>query len=120
MSQTENVAQATPVRITISSVLDLLAQGKNRKEIADFFGKTQTEMNILVWSHPKLKGRKAKKQYSGIELEDDTEEVVNNSSEENEVQVEENTTFTEENNTAIPTNEEEPQQDASASQELWK
>lgn len=70
-----NVAESTaPLRITISEVLSLLAQGKNRKEIAEHFGRTQTEMNKLVWSHPKLKGRKIKKQYTGIELEDDTEE----------------------------------------------
>jgi hypothetical protein len=80
MSQTENVAVATPtqevLKITISAVLDLLAQGKNRKEIAEYYGRTQTEMQKIVWSHPKLKGRKIKKQYTGIELEDDTEEEV--------------------------------------------
>jgi hypothetical protein len=79
MSQTENVAVATPtqevLKITISAVLDLLAQGKNRKEIADYYGRTQTEMQKIVWSHPKLKGRKIKKQYTGIELEDDTEDI---------------------------------------------
>lgn len=78
MSQAENVATATQevLRITISDVLGLLAQGKNRKEIAEHYGRTQTEMNKLVWAHPKLKGRKIKKQYTGIELEDDTEEEV--------------------------------------------
>jgi hypothetical protein len=75
----QNVAEVTatqPLKITISSVLGLLEQGKNRKEIAEYYGKTQTEMNKLVWSHPKLKGRKIKKQYVGIELEDDTEDEV--------------------------------------------
>ena len=87
MSQVENVetttqvenapVAATPVlKLTISSVLELLAQGKNRKEIAEHYGRTQTEMNKLVWSHPKLKGRKVKKQYTSIELEDDTEDEV--------------------------------------------
>lgn len=78
MSQTENVAVATQevLRITISDVLGLLAQGKSRKEIAEHYGRTQTEMQKIVWSHPKLKGRKIKKQYTGIELEDDTEEEV--------------------------------------------
>lgn len=78
MSQTENVATATQevLRITISDVLGLLAQGKSRKEIAEHYGRTQTEMQKIVWSHPKLKGRKIKKQYTGIELEDDTEEEV--------------------------------------------
>ena len=76
--QVENVAVATPevLKITISAVLDLLAQGKTRKEIAEHYGKTQTEMQKSVWSHPKLKGRKIKKQYLGIELEDDTEDEV--------------------------------------------
>jgi len=54
-----------PLQITISGVLSLLSQGKNRKEIAEHYGKTQTEMNLLVWSHPKLKGRKVKKDVSG-------------------------------------------------------
>ena len=114
MSQTENVAQATPVRITISSVLELLGQGKNRKEIAEYFGKTQTEMNVLVWSHPKLKGRKAKKQYTGIELEDDTEmeEVVNNSEQEPFLEEEENTTF-------VVEDQEEPHTEGTQ-EELWK
>jgi len=92
MSQTENVAVATPtqevLKITISAVLDLLAQGKNRKEIAEYYGRTQTEMQKIVWSHPKLKGRKIKKQYTGIELEDDTEEFVAET-EEVEIEVEE-------------------------------
>jgi hypothetical protein len=68
---------SAPLQITISGVLSLLSQGKNRKEIAEHYGKTQTEMNLLVWSHPKLKGRKVKKQYTGIELVDleDEEEV---------------------------------------------
>ena len=77
-AQVENVATATQeiLRITVSDVLGLLAQGKSRKEIAEHYGKTQTEMQKSVWSHPKLKGRKIKKQYLGIELEDDTDEAV--------------------------------------------
>ena len=61
--------------ITISGVLALLAEGKSRKEIAEYYGKTQTEMQKVVWSHPKLKNRKAKKQYEGIELIDDVEDA---------------------------------------------
>lgn len=65
------------VRITISEVLSLLDQGKNRKEIAEHFGQTQTAMQKMVWSNPKLKAKKAKKQYSNeIILEDDTAEEV--------------------------------------------
>ena len=76
-AQVENVATATQevLRITIIDVLGLLAQGKSRKEIAEHYGRTQSDMNKMVWGHPKLKNRKAKKQYSGIELEDDTEET---------------------------------------------
>ena len=77
-AQVENVATATQevLRITISDVLGLLAQGKSRKEIAEHYGRTQSDMNKMVWGHPKLKNRKAKKQYTGIELEDDTDEAV--------------------------------------------
>lgn len=63
------------IAITISGVLALLAEGKSRKEIAEYYGKTQTEMQKVVWSHPKLKNRKAKKQYEGIELIDDVEDA---------------------------------------------
>jgi hypothetical protein len=74
---TENVQESNaPLRITISEVLSLLDQGKSRKEIAEHYGRTQTEMKRIVWEHPKLKNRKAKKQYTGIELEDDTEDAV--------------------------------------------
>lgn len=75
-AQVENVATATQevLRITVSDVLGLLAQGKSRKEIAEHYGRTQSDMNKMVWGHPKLKNRKAKKQYSGIELEDDTDD----------------------------------------------
>ncbi len=77
MSQdVENAVQTAPVlRITVSDVLGLLAQGKSRKEIAEHYGRTQSDMNKMVWGHPKLKNRKAKKQYTGIELEDDTEDI---------------------------------------------
>lgn len=76
--QVENAVQTAPVevlRITVSDVLGLLAQGKSRKEIAEHYGRTQSEMIKMVWGHPKLKNRKAKKQYVGIELEDDTEDI---------------------------------------------
>lgn len=67
---TENAPQ---MRITISEVLSLLDQGKSRKEIAEHFGQTQTAMKRMVWSNPKLKAKKAKKQYEDlIVLEDDT------------------------------------------------
>jgi uncharacterized protein (DUF433 family) len=70
----ENVEQNAPLRITVSEVRTLLNQGKSRKEIAEHYGKTQAEMQRMVWSHPKLKNLKAKKQYTGIELEDDTDD----------------------------------------------
>jgi uncharacterized protein (DUF433 family) len=76
-AQVENVAVATQevLKITISDVLGLLAEGKSRKEIAEHYGRTQSDMIKMVWGHPKLKNRKAKKQYTGIELEDDTEDI---------------------------------------------
>ena len=76
-AQVENVAVATQevLRITVSDVLGLLAQGKSRKEIAEHYGRTQADMIKMVWGHPKLKNRKAKKQFTGIELEDDTEDI---------------------------------------------
>jgi uncharacterized membrane-anchored protein YhcB (DUF1043 family) len=72
----QNAEQQAPLRITVSEVKSLLDQGKSRKEIADHFGKTQAEMQRMVWSHPKLKNLKAKKQYTGIELMDDEETLV--------------------------------------------
>ena len=72
----QNAEQGAPLRITISEVKSLLDQGKSRKEIADHFGKTQAEMQRMVWSHPKLKNLKAKKQYTSVELVDDEEETV--------------------------------------------
>jgi hypothetical protein len=77
-AQVESVAITTQevLRITISDVLGLLAQGRSRKEIAEHYGRTQSDMNKMVWGHPKLKNRKAKKQYTGIELEDDTDDVA--------------------------------------------
>ena len=75
-AQVENAVVTAPVlRITISDVLGLLDQGKSRKEVAEHYGRTQSDMKKMVWDHPKLKNRKAKKQYSGIELEDDTEDI---------------------------------------------
>lgn len=72
----QNAEQQAPLRITVSEVKSLLDQGKSRKEIAEHFGKTQAEMQRMVWSHPKLKNLKAKKQYTGIELMDDEEDTV--------------------------------------------
>jgi hypothetical protein len=65
--------QQAPLRITVSEVKSLLDQGKSRKEIAEYYGKTQAEMQRMVWSSPKLKNLKAKKQYTGVELIDDEE-----------------------------------------------
>lgn len=71
----QNAEQQAPLRITVSEVKSLLDQGKSRKEIAEHFGKTQAEMQRMVWSHPKLKNLKAKKQYTGIELMDDEDDA---------------------------------------------
>jgi hypothetical protein len=73
----ENAQEGTPqtITITVSGVLALLDQGMSRKEIAEHYGKTQVEMKKMVWGHPKLKNLKAKKQYTSIELLDDTEDI---------------------------------------------
>lgn len=73
----QNAEQQAPLRITISEVKSLLDQGKSRKEIADHYGKSMAEMQRTVWCHPKLKNLKAKKQYTGVELVDDTEDIDN-------------------------------------------
>lgn len=72
----QNAEQQAPLRITVSEIKSLLDQGKSRKEIADHFNKTQAEMQRMVWSNPKLKNLKAKKQYTSIELIDDEEDTV--------------------------------------------
>jgi hypothetical protein len=69
----QNAEQQAPLRITVSEVKSLLDQGKSRKEIAEYYGKTQAEMQRMVWSSPKLKNLKAKKQYTSVELIDDEE-----------------------------------------------
>lgn len=75
MSTTDTNAEAVaPLVIKVSDVLALLDAGKSRKEIAEHYGRTQAEMQVQIWNHPKLKNKKAKKQYEGIILEDDTEE----------------------------------------------
>lgn len=72
----QNAEQQAPLRITVSEVKGLLDQGKSRKEIADHYGKSMAEMQRTVWCHPKLKNLKAKKQYTGVELVDDEDAVV--------------------------------------------
>jgi alpha-D-ribose 1-methylphosphonate 5-triphosphate diphosphatase PhnM len=72
----QNAEQQAPLRITVSEIKSLLDQGKSRKEIAEYFNKTQAEMQRMVWSNPKLKNLKAKKQYTGIELIDDEEDTI--------------------------------------------
>lgn len=56
-------------KVDVAEVLDLLKQGKSRKEIAEYYGLPMSVMSKTVWQHPDLKNRKAKKQY-GIELFD--------------------------------------------------
>jgi hypothetical protein len=74
MSENVNVEQQAPLRITVSEIKGLLNQGKSRKEIAEYYGKSVAEMQRSVWSNPKLKNLKAKKQYNDIVLEDDEQE----------------------------------------------
>ena len=62
---------ATKPQVKVSDVLELLNQGKDRKEIAEHYGIPVSVMARTVWQHPKLKNKKAKKQYD-IVVEDDT------------------------------------------------
>jgi hypothetical protein len=59
-------------QVTISEVISLLDQGKSRKEIAEYYNIPMSVMAEKIFSHPKLKGLKAKKQYH-INLIDDTD-----------------------------------------------
>lgn len=59
-------------KIRVSEVLDLLAQGKKRPEIARELDITMADCRKL-FQHPKLKGKKAMKPTEFV-LEDDTEE----------------------------------------------
>jgi hypothetical protein len=67
-----SVEQEVKKDITVSAVLALLDEGKSREEIAAHFGETVSAMKATVWQHPKLKNRKAKKQFA-INLIDDTD-----------------------------------------------
>ena len=55
--------------IKISEVLDLLEQGKTREEIQSIYGLSVKELKML-FSHPKLKGKKTKKAPSFILVDD--------------------------------------------------
>lgn len=79
-NSTEVAKNATPtlvkenITITVSGVKALLEQGMDRKEIAEYFGKSVAEMKREVWSNPALKNLK-KKSASTITLIDDTIET---------------------------------------------
>ena len=64
------------IEIKITKVLDLLNEGKSRQEIADYFGISLFECKKL-FLHPKLKGKKAKKQLP-FNIIDDTEITEDN------------------------------------------
>ncbi|ALN97170.1 hypothetical protein [Flavobacterium phage FpV4] len=75
-----SVEQEVKKDITVSAVLALLDEGKSREEIAAHFGETVAAMKATVWQHPKLKNRKAKKQFA-INLIDDTDGEANTNQE---------------------------------------
>jgi hypothetical protein len=75
-----SVEQEVKKDITVSAVLALLDEGKSREEIAAHFGETVSAMKATVWQHPKLKNRKAKKQFA-INLIDDTDGEANTTQE---------------------------------------
>ena len=49
---------ATKPQVKVSDVLELLNQGKDRKEIAEHYGIPVSVMARTVWQHPKLKNKK--------------------------------------------------------------
>jgi hypothetical protein len=61
-------------RITISGVLELLNQGKNRAEIGEHYNLNANQVR-KIFQHPKLKGKKPRTQDPFV-LVDDTEETV--------------------------------------------
>lgn len=78
-------------QITVQEIENLLEQGMQRPEIAEHLGIPLSVLQKTVFQHPKLKGRKAKKVYDIIVV--DEEEVnnladaTNETSQENEEQV---------------------------------
>lgn len=58
-------------QLRISEIITMIESGSKRSQIQEHFGLTMTEMKN-VFSHPKLKGLRAKR--SAVNLLDDTEE----------------------------------------------
>lgn len=65
----------TKREIKISEVLGLLDAGKSREEIAQHFNMSNGDLTVL-FKHPSLKGRKAKKQRDFVVVDDVTETTV--------------------------------------------
>ena len=71
-----NYGPATPPKVKVSDVLKMLEEGKDRKDIAAHYGLNANQTKDL-FGHPKLKGKKTKKDYSSAYvLEDDTDDSV--------------------------------------------
>jgi len=71
-----NYGPATPPKVKVSEVLQMLENGKDRKAIAAHYGLNANQTKDL-FQHPKLKGKKTLKDYSSAYvLEDDTDDSV--------------------------------------------
>ena len=71
-----NYGPAVPPKVKVSEVLAMLESGKDRKDIAAHYGLNANQTKDL-FNHPKLKGKKTKKDYSSAYvLEDDTDDSV--------------------------------------------
>lgn len=83
-------------QIKVSEVLELLEQGKSRKEIGEYFGLNGVEVKTL-FQHPELKGKKAKKQMPFVIIDDINEVIEEDNSEKEELDIplEEESTFPE-------------------------
>lgn len=75
MAEKEKAAQpAVKVNLKISQILNLLNQGKDRKQIGQEFGLNKVQVDML-FNHPKLKGRRVKRNIEPLyTLEDDVAE----------------------------------------------
>lgn len=74
------------VKVTVSGVLRLLEKGMSRDEIGEELGLSKRDVKLL-FQHPDLKGRKAKKPV-GFILVDEIEEEEEEISEEGSLQLE--------------------------------
>lgn len=80
--------------IKIGTILTLLEEGKTRKEIAEHLQISLSDLKT-IFSHPKLKGKRQKKQKDYV-LVDDTEDIVDTSATDDDI------IHTDENMSTVP------------------